>query len=399
MDLSQAAKLTAELLADAPADFDPTTAAAALLAKQQGAKALTAAIASQKLSPETAKRLLRVARSAAQPSAELIAGIQKAGGLNEAVWKLTPELTAQLVAEVPSKGDPARGEAIYRMANMQCLKCHSVGGAGGLVGPDLVSIGATAQLDYLIESLITPASKVKENYHSKLVLDDTGRVYTGIPIRDTKEQLVLRDAEDKLVTLAKDSIEQIKDGRSLMPDGLVDTLTRQELVDLVSFLSQLGKVGGNYTLGQSRFVRRWQVLPWTKEANSRLNRTSYDSAASDEPVFEWTSAYSRVAGDLPLAGLPEYVVHRDNDPVTFLRAELDVTTPGRAMLVTPDIAGLTLWIDGKPALIADHLPLDLTAGRHTLTFAVNRKQRQSPLAVSIEDVKGSPAQLQIVGGK
>jgi len=55
---------------------------------------------------------------------------------------------------------------------------------------------------------------------------------------------VLRSAEDKLVTIAKANIEQIKDStRSLMPDGATDSLTRAELVDLVRFLSELGKVG------------------------------------------------------------------------------------------------------------------------------------------------------------
>ena len=100
-------------------------------------------------------------RAAPQPSDELIAAIQAAGGLASAAWKLTPELVAELVKEVPAKGDPARGEAIYRNSANQCLKCHAIGGAGGIVGPDMVSLGATAQIDYLLESLIAPAAKAR----------------------------------------------------------------------------------------------------------------------------------------------------------------------------------------------------------------------------------------------
>jgi hypothetical protein len=98
----------------------------------------------------------------------------------------------------------------------------------------------------------------------------------GIPVRDTKDELVLRDAEDRLITIPKNSIEELKDGRSLMPDGLANELTQAELVDLIRFLSELGKVGGNYAVGKARFVRRWQTLVWSPEAHQLLNRTSYD---------------------------------------------------------------------------------------------------------------------------
>lgn len=66
---------------------------------------------------------------------------------------------------------------------------------------------------------------------------------------------MLRTAEDKLITLAKSDIEGIKDSRSLMPDGAVDALTKTELADLLRFLTELGKVGGQYTVEHSpRFL-------------------------------------------------------------------------------------------------------------------------------------------------
>ncbi len=42
--------------------------------------------------------------------------------------------------------DPNRGESIYRPSELQCTKCHAIGGAGGRLGPDLASSGATAQV-------------------------------------------------------------------------------------------------------------------------------------------------------------------------------------------------------------------------------------------------------------
>ena len=70
-----------------------------------------------------------------------------------------------------------RGEAVFRRKDLTCLKCHSIAGAGGLVGPDLVSIGASAQVDYLVESLLVPNKAVKEGYHAGLHL---GRWYKSL---------------------------------------------------------------------------------------------------------------------------------------------------------------------------------------------------------------------------
>jgi putative heme-binding domain-containing protein len=400
LDLQQAAKLTVQLLADAPQGLDPAASIAPLLARQNGAQAITAALAQAKLSADVAKLVLRAVRAAPQPSDELIAAVQKAGGLEAAVWKLTPELSAALVEEVKTRGNPVRGEFIYRDKNLQCLKCHAIGGAGGTVGADLVSIGASAQIDYLIESLLDPNAKVKEGYHSKVVQDHDGNIYTGIVVRQGGGQLVLKNAEDKLVTIAEPNIAQAKDGRSLMPDGAADTLTRQELVDLVRFLSELGKVGGNYTIGQARVVRRWQVLSWSKEAHTLLNRTSYDSAATDNPALVWDSAYSLVSGTLPMDSLPTFVPHQGDEPVRFLRCQLDVSTPGRVKLKFSHTGNLALWIDGKPTPIEKNEAIvDLSSGRRTLTLASSSQARTIDIRLELADVPGSMAQVQIVGGK
>ena len=258
-------------------------------------------------------------------------------------------------------------------------------------------------MDYLIESLITPSSKIKEGFHSKLVLDDNGQQYTGVIVREDGQTVVLRTAEDKLVTIAKANIEQTKDSpRSLMPDGAADSLTRGELVDLVRFLSELGKVGGKYTIGPKRVVRRWQSLTWTKEAHTLLSRTSYDSAASDNPDLTWDSAYSTVAGELPLDALPTFVVHQGQVPARFVRAELDVSTAGKIRVLISTAAGnkVSLWVDGKPTPISGRAAdLKLGKGRHTLTLSVATTAQVNVLALELQDIAGSLAQAQIVGGK
>ena len=149
----------------------------------------------------------------------------------------------QLLTDVARTGDPARGEAIFRRKDLNCQKCHAIAGAGGQVGPGLESIGASAQPDYLVDSLLEPGKAVKENYHALVVATGDGKIYTGIKLRQTDSELVLRDAEDREVAIPLSSIEEQKTAGSLMPAGLTDGLTRPELIDLVRFLSQLGKIG------------------------------------------------------------------------------------------------------------------------------------------------------------
>jgi putative heme-binding domain-containing protein len=399
LDINAAAASTVKLLQSLPAEADASGLVSAIMADKQGPKALTAALANRKLPADTAKVALRLVRNTPQVSEEVLGAIQQAGGLADSGWKPTAELMSQLVAEVQSKGNASRGEAIYRRKDMQCAKCHAVAGAGGVVGPGLESIGASAQVDYILESLLDPKKKVKEGYHSQIVADDNGKIYTGIPVRETDTDLVLRTADDKLITIPKDTIEERKDGVSLMPEGLLNELTRSELVDLTRFLSEIGKVGGEYAVGKTPVVRRWQALTWTPEAHTLLNRTSFDSAATDNAALSWEPAYSRVGGDLPTDDLAKFVPHAGVDPTSFVRFELEVSTPGKVKLAFGDVTGLMLWVDGKPTTIAPSNEFDLASGRHVVTLGVNRVKRPIPLRVELQEVAGSPAKAQLVGGK
>jgi len=402
VDAGLAARAATHLLANLPQDEDAATAVApivsALLVRTDGPDALRAALEGKSLPPDAARLAIRAAQKSAQPAQELIDALRRAGALGESPWKPTPELIAKLAAEAMESGDAARGETIYRSRQLQCQKCHAIGGAGGLVGPDLISVGASAPVDYVVESLLAPAEKVKENYHSIVVQTDEGKSVTGIVVRETSDQVVLRDAEDRLVSIPVASIEARGEGRSLMPDGAVDDLTRGELVDLVRFLSALGKVG-DYSLGNALVVRRWEALAWTNEANTLLNRTSYDSAATENPALSWRPAYSMVSGNLPLDDFSPFVVHSGNDPVGFTRCLVDVSTAGQIMLQLNSPDGLLMWVDGKPTSVESELAFDLDVGRHSLVMAVNLKERKDPLRLELVDVPGSPARAQLVSGK
>jgi hypothetical protein len=187
-----------------------------------------------------------------------------------------------------------------------------------------------------------------------------------------------------------------------MPEGLADSLTRGELVDLVRFLSELGKVG-SYSVSQARVVRRWQVLEPTREGYSLLVSTSHASAAGNNSSLLWSPAYSTVGGDLPLDGLPIFKMPRGTEKqvnlVTFARCQLEATTAGRAKLLLNSSRAIKAWLDGEPLDVKEQLILDLGVGSHTVTFALDRAIRTQALRCELDDVPGSPARVRVVGGK
>ena len=367
----------------------------AFLERKDGEKLLAAALDDKPLNPDVAKVGVRAVRMTGREAPELVEALTKAGGLKFGARTVGEAEMKQMVADVMKLGDPARGEAIFRRKDQLCLKCHAIAGCGGQVGPDLSSVGASAQIDYLIDSVITPNKQVKENYHAVLVTTQQGLSYTGIKVQESPEKLVLRTADDKELTILIKDIDERKMGGSLMPDGLTDVLTRNELLDLVRFLSELGRVGP-YSVSKARLVRRWQALDATPEARQLLS-SSGAGATVDAAALRWEPAYSTVAGVLPLEDLPRV---DDKDVwVAVVRCQVEASTPGPVVLRLNGAQGLRLWLDRKLVDVKEATEVDVPAGVHTLTFAVDLTQRKEPLRCELEDKAESPARVRVVGGK
>jgi len=181
--------------------------------------------------PALARALEAAATAAGEPPAT-------AGGSRHAMSGADLDAFVELVR---TKADPARGEAIYKREALKCGSCHRIGDHGARVGPNLAAIGAASPLDYIIDSLVHPAKNVKEGYNTVVLLTTDGQVVTGIPIARGDEEVVLRDATDREVRVPTASIDEESAGTSLMPAGLVDSLSREELADLVRYLSGLGR--------------------------------------------------------------------------------------------------------------------------------------------------------------
>jgi hypothetical protein len=96
--------------------------------------------------------------------------------------------------------------------------------------------------------------------------------------------------------------------------------------------------------------------------------------------------------DLPV--LPEQIMR-----LAVARCQLDVTGGGPVRLRLNGTRGLRLWLDGKPLEVRDVLDVNLTTGPHTLTAIIDPSQRKDGLRLEADDVPGSPARLNLVGGK
>ncbi len=383
LDLAKAAKNAPDVLKSLKDGEGAAEVYNAFLQRKNGAVLLAAALAGQQLPADTAKVGVRAVRISGREAPQLIDVLTKAGGLKFGAKALTDAEMKTMVADVQKSGDAARGEAIFRRKDQLCLKCHAIAGSGGQVGPDLSSVGASAPVDYLIDSVLLPNKSVKENYHATLVTTQQGLSYTGIKVQESPVTLVLRTADDKEISIPVKDIDERKMGGSLMPDGLTDVLTRGEFVDLIRFLSELGKVGP-YAVSKARLVRTWRALDAAPGASA---------AAFDDPSLRWEPVYSTVAGVLPLADLPH------EGAVAVVRCQVEASTPGSVVMRLNTAKGLRLWLDRKPIEVKDATELNLTPGVHTLTFAVDLGQRTEGLRCELEDQPGSAARVRVVGGK
>ena len=203
------------------------------------------AMKSRKLKPETARRLLKSLFSTGHSDRELLGTFNTALGASAKAPNYNQKFVKQLIGDAAKSGVVARGSVLFR--NLACVSCHKVGGSGGTIGPDLTAIGTTLSPERIAEELLWPNRQVKEGFSVVQVVTEDGKIHQGYERKTKSSQetgdLVLEDlATRKLVTIKRESIEAKKVTGSVMPSGLTAVLSREQLLDLLRFLSDLGKI-------------------------------------------------------------------------------------------------------------------------------------------------------------
>jgi putative membrane-bound dehydrogenase-like protein len=137
-------------------------------------------------------------------------------------------------------GNAAVGKQVFQNRQAGCFLCHRVGPEGGRVGPDLSTIGQRRNQRDLLEAVIFPSSSLARGYESQTLLLDDGRSLSGLITHETSDSIVLRLADQSETRVARASIEEMKpSSMSIMPGGLENTMSRQQLADLVAYLQSL----------------------------------------------------------------------------------------------------------------------------------------------------------------
>jgi putative heme-binding domain-containing protein len=214
---------------------------AAVIDRNGGSQALAAALKAQPPQADAARRVLEVLNSSGQARPELAARLSDIAGLGSTLPAGDPAFVAALVAEVREKGDAKHGRDVFHRAELACIGCHRIGDEGGTIGPALDAIGSGQPLDFIIGAVLQPQKEIKEGYEAVEVTTRDGRVISGYRVSDDGA-LVIRDiGTGAQVRIPKDQIATRKLTGSLMPGGLVDRLSREDLRDLFRYLSGLGK--------------------------------------------------------------------------------------------------------------------------------------------------------------
>ena len=287
---------------------------------------------------------------------------------------------------------------MFRRADMSCLKCHALHKAGGDLGPELTSVGAVSPVDFIVSSILNPNLAIKEQYVTKIFQTVNGEVFTGIVLSRDAVRVQLKEASGKTITIPTADIEEEAEGHSLMPQGLAKFLTRDELVDLAKFVSELGKPGP-YAVRTDPLIQRWRLFG-DMQAIKSLGEKPEEAPAMAQ--FEgrilgsdaWQPVYARASGELPL----DELCRGDQAAMVYVQGEIRVTEGG-AVTVEIDAPGKFLaWLDTETHHGQRTFTTRLSRGTHKLTLRVAPTAPGQAVKVRISSPPGSTAVADVVGG-
>jgi putative heme-binding domain-containing protein len=141
-----------------------------------------------------------------------------------------------LLASVET-GDVRRGQVIFNSPKTACASCHAIGYLGGRIGPDLTRIGQVRTGRDLLEAIVFPSVSFARGYEPVVVRTTSGETHTGVLRADLPDEVVLATLTREETRIPRREIADLQPATvSLMPPGLDEQLTRQELADLIAFL-------------------------------------------------------------------------------------------------------------------------------------------------------------------
>ncbi len=134
------------------------------------------------------------------------------------------------------------GKKMFAVA--QCYKCHRIQGQGGMVGPDLTNAGRRLNMHDLLETIVDPSREVSDQYRATVFQLIDGRLITGRVVNLSGDRYMVQEDMIKPGLLTTVDVKQVEESKpsqvSMMPSALLDTLTRDEILDLLAYMKSTG---------------------------------------------------------------------------------------------------------------------------------------------------------------
>ena len=120
-----------------------------------------------------------------------------------------------------------------------CFTCHSVTGQGSDFGPDLSNIGEIRSRHDILEAILYPGASFAREYETSKIITKTGS-FTGIVKEQLPDAIIMSAGPGSTVRIARNDIISIEpESVSLMPPGLLKSLSVEEISDLMAYLESL----------------------------------------------------------------------------------------------------------------------------------------------------------------
>ena len=157
---------------------------------------------------------------------------QVAGATTQQMQKRIEELNSMLVT-AKGAGNPYTGKRLYRQT---CGKCHTLFTEGGKIGPNLTGFKRD-DIRGILMNVITPSAEIRKGFENYTVLTESGRIVTGVIADQDNQVVVLRGVDGQNVVVPRDDIdEMLANPKSVMPDGLLDKFSDDQIKHLFAFL-------------------------------------------------------------------------------------------------------------------------------------------------------------------
>ena len=158
-------------------------------------------------------------------------------GLNADAAQQAARLDTLLTELKAAQGDLRRGQGVFNGPKAACASCHRIGYLGGDVGPELTKIGEVRTERDLLESIVYPSLSFVRSFEPSRVTLKGGEEINGIVRHQTPEAITLVTGPGAEQRIRRDEIADLQPGViSVMPGGLDEQLSRQELADLLTFV-------------------------------------------------------------------------------------------------------------------------------------------------------------------